>query len=57
LICPEGAAAVLAAKKIKEMGVISADESVLVLNTGAGMKYTELLNEKAKLLESGSLVN
>jgi hypothetical protein len=39
------------------MGVISADESVLVLNTGAGMKYTELLNEKAKLLESGSLVN
>ncbi|HHX29181.1 MAG TPA: threonine synthase [Firmicutes bacterium] len=57
LICPEGAAAVVAAKKIKEMAVVGADDSVLILNTGAGMKYIELLKEKAKLLETGSLVN
>jgi threonine synthase len=57
LICPEGAACVVAAKKIKEMGLVGSDESVLILNTGAGMKYTELLKEKAKLLETGSLVN
>lgn len=56
LICPEGAAAVKAAKMIKDMGVIGPDDSVLVLNTGAGMKYTELLTEKATKLESGTLV-
>ena len=57
LICPEGAACVVAAKKLREMGVVGDEESVLILNTGAGMKYTELLKERAKLLESGSLVN
>jgi len=56
LICPEGAAAVRAIAKIKEMGVISPDDSVLVLNTGAGMKYTELLTERAVNLGNGSLV-
>jgi threonine synthase len=57
LICPEGAACVVAAKKLREIGVVGDEESVLILNTGAGMKYTELLKERAKLLESGSLVN
>ena len=57
LICPEGAACVVAAKKLAEEGFIASSDSVLILNTGAGMKYTELLKEKAKLLESGSLVS
>lgn len=56
LICPEGAAAVRAAKVIKDMGVIGDDDSVLILNTGAGMKYTELLTERAKNLGTGGLV-
>jgi threonine synthase len=56
LICPEGAAAVKAAKMIKDMGVISEDDTVLVLNTGAGMKYTELLLERAVNLGSAGLV-
>ena len=55
LICPEGAAAVLAAKRIREEGLVGAGDSVLVLNTGAGMKYTELLTEKATNIGTGSL--
>lgn len=55
LICPEGAAAVLAVKKIREQGLVSATDSVLVLNTGAGMKYTELLTEKATHIGTGSI--
>jgi len=56
LICPEGAAAVRAVKKLVETGVVSANDPVLVLNTGAGMKYTELLTEKAKKVEKGSVL-
>ena len=48
LTCPEGAAAVKAARLIKEMGLVGEDDTVLVLNTGAGMKYTELMTEKAR---------
>ncbi|QUL98379.1 MAG: threonine synthase [Candidatus Fermentithermobacillus carboniphilus] len=55
LICPEGAAAVRAAKIVADMGLIGPDDPVLVLNTGAGMKYVELLNEKARKLEEGEL--
>ncbi len=51
LICPEGAAAVRAAKIIRERGLVGPDDPVLVLNTGAGSKYTELLHEKAKMAE------
>jgi threonine synthase len=47
LICPEGAAAVRAAKMIREKGLVGPDDPVLILNTGAGSKYTELLTEKA----------
>ncbi len=51
LICPEGAAAVKAAKIIRDMDLVKSDDTVLILNTGAGTKYTELLDEKAKPLE------
>jgi threonine synthase len=54
LICPEGAAAVKAARLIKDTGLVSPGDSVLILNTGAGMKYTELLTEKATKLQSGT---
>lgn len=47
-ICPEGAAAVRAAKAIKDRGIVGPDDPVLVLNTGGGIKYTDLLREKAK---------
>ncbi len=51
LICPEGAAAVRAAKIIKDMGLVGSHDPILILNTGAGMKYTELLTETAIQLE------
>ncbi|GLW09917.1 threonine synthase [Microtetraspora sp. NBRC 13810] len=38
-VCPEGAAAFAAARKLRESGWIGADEQVVVLNTGAGLKY------------------
>ncbi len=43
LICPEGAAAVASLKHLKERGLISESERVVVLNTGSGLKYTHLL--------------
>ena len=40
-LCPEGAACLAAARQLRESGWIGADESVVVLNTGAGIKYPE----------------
>ena len=42
-ICPEGAATVVALNKLLASGVLSPDESILLLNTGSGLKYLELL--------------
>lgn len=41
LICPEGACALAAARKLLEEGWIKAEEKVVVLNTGSGLKYPE----------------
>ncbi|WP_067929423.1 threonine synthase [Alicyclobacillus shizuokensis] len=38
-ICPEGAATLAAARKLRESGWIRDGESVVLLNTGAGIKY------------------
>jgi threonine synthase len=38
---PEGAATVIAARKLAASGWIKADESVVLFNTGTGYKYTE----------------
>ena len=37
-ICPEGAALVAAARDLRAAGLLSADEKVVLLNTGAGIK-------------------
>ena len=42
-ICPEGAATVAALPKLLEAGAISPDETVLLLNTGSGLKYLDLV--------------
>jgi threonine synthase len=41
LICPEGAACLTAARQLRAGGWIRADERVVVLNTGAGLKYPD----------------
>ncbi|HEU5157126.1 MAG TPA: threonine synthase [Streptosporangiaceae bacterium] len=38
-ICPEGAAAATAARKLRASGWLDADDEVVVLNTGTGLKY------------------
>jgi threonine synthase len=39
LLCPEGAACLAAARLLRERGWLSASDEVVVLNTGAGVKY------------------
>jgi threonine synthase len=48
--CPEGGAAVAAARRMRESGQLSADERVVVFNTGAGVLYgrTSLVDGEAR---------
>lgn len=42
-ICPEGAAAVVAAAQLRAAGLLKQSETVVVLNTGSGIKYADLV--------------
>jgi threonine synthase len=56
LVCPEGAAAIAAAAKLRRDGWIHDDENVVVFNTGSGLKYAESLQgEAARRLDAGAL--
>jgi threonine synthase len=56
LVCPEGAAAIAAAAKLRREGWINEDDSVVVFNTGSGLKYAESLQgEGARPLIAGAL--
>jgi len=39
LLCPEGAACLSAARQLRASGWLNADDEVIVINTGAGLKY------------------
>ncbi len=52
-ICPEGAANLSAATKLRESGWIKSDEHVVLLNTGSGLKYPETVTVKVPLLQPG----
>ncbi|WP_138494623.1 threonine synthase [Paenibacillus pinistramenti] len=52
-VCPEGAAAFAAARKLRQTGWIKDGEAVLVLNTGSGIKYPETVQTAAPVLEPG----
>ena len=43
LICPEGAACVTAVRQLRGSGWLSAEDEVVVLNTGSGLKYPDLI--------------
>jgi threonine synthase len=43
LLCPEGAATVAALPELRDRGVVDAESSILLFNTGSGLKYTEVL--------------
>ena len=49
-VCPEGAAAFTAARKLRASGWLDADDQVVVLNTGAGLKYPESVRVDAPVL-------
>ena len=42
--CPEGAATVVALKKLLEQDFFGGDESIVLLNTGSGLKYLDLID-------------
>jgi threonine synthase len=43
-ICPEGGATVAAARQLRAQGWLSADDEVVLLNTGAGIKYPDVVH-------------
>jgi threonine synthase len=49
-ICPEGAACLAAARRLREEGWIGHDERVVVLNTGVGLKYPETVDVEVPVL-------
>ncbi|MDN5344899.1 MAG: threonine synthase [Clostridia bacterium] len=50
-ICPEGAAAIAGAQKLLNSGFLKPEERVVVLNTGSGLKYPELVELDLPVLE------
>ena len=52
-ICPEGAAAVSAIRRLRGAGWLSANDEVVVLNTGAGLKYPDTVTVDVPTLRPG----
>jgi threonine synthase len=46
LLCPEGAAALCAARRLRATGWLGPEEQVVVLNTGAGVKYPAMVDSR-----------
>jgi len=53
LICPEGAACVSAVRRLRESGWLAASDEVVVLNTGTGLKYPDLVSVDVPVLAPG----
>ncbi len=46
-LCPEGAATVTAARALRGTGWIGSDDEVVLLNTGAGVLYPDVVRDEA----------
>ena len=55
-ICPEGAACFAAAARLRRQGWIGESEEVVVLNTGAGLKYRETVSVEVTTLGRGDSI-
>jgi len=55
-VCPEGAAAFSAARKLRESGWIKSGETVVALNTGSGIKYPDTVRADAPVLNPGDRI-
>ncbi len=51
--CPEGAATVSAARRLRAEGWLSEDDEVVLLNTGSGLKYPDAVVAEAPILQPG----
>lgn len=49
LLCPEGAAATAAYSHLLETGELKSEDRVVIFNTGAGLKYTDVIAEAAQI--------
>lgn len=49
--CPEGAALYAAIRKLKEEGFVKSDDKIVLLNTGAGIKYPETITSSTPYVE------
>ncbi len=49
LPCPEGAATLVALRKLLDQGLIERDEVIVLVNTGSGLKYIDVLEQVLKL--------
>jgi threonine synthase len=56
LACPEGAAGVAAAYRLRQRGWLDEHEQVVVFNTGSGLKYGEVLPGEPERLASGDAI-
>jgi threonine synthase len=52
-LCPEGAAGIAAIRRLREDGWIAPDDEVVLLNTGAGIKYPQTVTADPPLLARG----
>jgi threonine synthase len=52
-VCPEGAANVAAVRRLRESGWLDAADEVLLLNTGAGLKYPQTVTAEPPVLQPG----
>jgi threonine synthase len=48
LLCPEGAACLTAVRRLRAAGWIGTDDTVVVLNTGTGLKYPDTVPDPGK---------
>jgi len=46
-VCPEGAATLVALKRLVNQGFLGANETIVLLNTGSGYKYLDLIRSGA----------
>ncbi|MDR2986743.1 MAG: threonine synthase [Nocardiopsaceae bacterium] len=53
-ICPEGAAGFTAIRQLRESGWLSENDTVVVLNTGTGLKYPETVPATPRVLLRGT---
>src|SRR3954464_12668034 len=56
-VCPEGAACFAAARQLRESGFLAATDRVVVLNTGAGLKYPGTVEVDVPVLPVGGRID